>query len=275
MVDIPFRHGTLDTPLRRAAMVQPDKVALIDGEHRFTYRQLAERVARLRGGLRSLGLSDGDRVAGLSLNSSRHFEAWFAIPTANLIFNDLNFRLALPELQFIVDDSGASVLCADARHWATATAFARSVRLDPSAGVDGRRTVARWLADLGRTRGARADPRAAHPRRRLRRQHHLHRRHHRPAQGRDADARQPDGQRQAHAVGEPAVRIGSVPAPDPDVPLGRGGQHLRAHARRRHARHVPRLRRRSGRPHDRGAPHHGRRAGADHDQHVPQPPRHR
>ena len=123
MVDIPFRHGTLDTPLRRAVMVQPDKIALIDGERRLTYRQLADRVARLRGGLRSLGLDDGDRVAGLSLNSSRHFEAWFAIPTANLVFNDLNFRLALPELQFIVDDSGASVLCADARHWDTATAL--------------------------------------------------------------------------------------------------------------------------------------------------------
>lgn len=120
MVAIPFRHGTLDTPLRRAVLVQGDKEALIDGAHRFTYRQLDDRVARLRNGLRALGLADGDRVAGLSLNSFRHVEAWFAIPTANLVFNDLNFRLALPELQFIVDDSGASVLCADARHWETA-----------------------------------------------------------------------------------------------------------------------------------------------------------
>lgn len=123
MVAIPFRHGTLDTPLRRAVMVQGDKEALIDGEHRFTYRQLADRVARLRGGLRSLGLADGDRVAGLALNSFRHLEAWFAIPTANLVFNDLNFRLALPELQFIVDDSAATVLCADRRHWEAAVAL--------------------------------------------------------------------------------------------------------------------------------------------------------
>ena len=117
MVAIPFRHGTLDTPLRRAVMVQGDKEALVDGDRRFTYREVAERVARLRGGLRALGLADGDRVAGLALNSFRHVEAWFAIPTANLVFNDLNFRLAMPELQFIVDDSGATILCADARHW--------------------------------------------------------------------------------------------------------------------------------------------------------------
>ena len=120
MVAIPFRHGTLDSPLRRAVMVQPDKEALIDGDRRFTYREMDARVARLRGGLRSLGLADGDRVAGLALNSFRHLEAWFAIPTANLTFNDLNFRLAIPELEFIVNDSGASVLLADARHWETA-----------------------------------------------------------------------------------------------------------------------------------------------------------
>jgi long-chain acyl-CoA synthetase len=120
---IPFRHGTLDTPLRRAAMVQPHKVGLIDGEHQLTYRQLADRVARLRTGLRALGCVSGDRIAGLALNSFRHFEAWFAIPTANLIFNDLNFRLSLDELQFIVDDSTPGVLLADGRHWETAVAL--------------------------------------------------------------------------------------------------------------------------------------------------------
>src|SRR3954452_16307962 len=123
VVAIPFRHGTLDTPLRRAATVQGNKIGLIDGEQTFTYAQLADRVGRLRTGLRGLGLQSGDRVAGLALNSFRHFEAWFAIPTANLIFNDLNFRLASAELEFIVNDSEASVLFADARQWETATAL--------------------------------------------------------------------------------------------------------------------------------------------------------
>ena len=51
-----------------------------------------------------------------------------AIPTANLIFNDLNFRLALAELEFIVNDSEASVLFADARHWETASHSANAAR---------------------------------------------------------------------------------------------------------------------------------------------------
>ena len=122
-IEIPFRHGTLDTPLRRAAMVQGGKVGLIDGDRQFTYAEVADRVGRLRTGLRSLGAVSGDRIAGLALNSFRHFEAWMAIPTANLIFNDLNFRLAVPELEFIVNDSGATVLCADARQWDVAVAL--------------------------------------------------------------------------------------------------------------------------------------------------------
>lgn len=120
MVDIPFRHGTLDTPIRRARTVAGDRVAIVDGDVRYTYRELSDRIDRLRGGLLGLGLSGGDRVAGLSLNSAAHFEAWTAIPTADLVFNDLNHRLAPAELEFIVDDSGATVLCADATHWETA-----------------------------------------------------------------------------------------------------------------------------------------------------------
>ena len=125
MVDIPFRHGTLDTPIRRARMVAGSKVGLIDGDVQLTYRELSDRIDRLRGGLLDLGLSHGDRVAGLALNSAAHFEAWTAIPTAGLVFNDLNFRLALPELEFIINDSGATILCADARHWDEATELLR------------------------------------------------------------------------------------------------------------------------------------------------------
>ena len=120
MVAIPFRHGTLDTPIRRARTVAGDRLAVVDGDVRYTYRELSDRIDRLRGGLLGLGLTGGDRVAGLSLNSAAHFEAWTAIPTANLVFNDLNFRLAPAELEFIVDDSGATVLCADAAHSETA-----------------------------------------------------------------------------------------------------------------------------------------------------------
>jgi long-chain acyl-CoA synthetase len=138
MVTIPFRHGTLDTPIRRARMVAPDTIALVDGDVRLTYRELSDRIDRLRGGLRGLGLAGGDRVAGLALNSASHFEAWTAIPTADLVFTDLNIRLALPELEFIVNDAGARVLCADARHWDLASELhARCPSLERLVWMDG------------------------------------------------------------------------------------------------------------------------------------------
>ena len=90
---------------------------------RLTYGELDRRIAGARAGLRELGLASGDRVGGLALNSFRHLEVSMGVPTSNLVLNDLNFRLALPELEFIVNDSGARILLADERHWETAAAL--------------------------------------------------------------------------------------------------------------------------------------------------------
>ncbi len=122
-IAIPYRHGTLDTPMRRARAVRRDHVAVVDADTRLTYGQLDRRIAGVRTGLRELGLVSGDRVGGLALNSHRHLEACMGVPTSNLVLNDLNFRLALPELEFIVGDSGARLLFADARHWDVAVAL--------------------------------------------------------------------------------------------------------------------------------------------------------
>ena len=80
MVAVPLRHGTLDTPIRRARTVARDKVALVDGDLALTHGELSDRIDRIRGGLLDLGLSSGDRVASLALNSAARFEAWTAIP---------------------------------------------------------------------------------------------------------------------------------------------------------------------------------------------------
>jgi acyl-CoA synthetase (AMP-forming)/AMP-acid ligase II len=55
--------------LYRAAYIHPDKTAVVDGERRYSYRQLAERSWRLANALRSAGLAKGDRVATLLFNS--------------------------------------------------------------------------------------------------------------------------------------------------------------------------------------------------------------
>ena len=66
--------------LERSACVFPDKVAVIHGARRYTYRQLEERVNRLASALRSAGLAKHDRVAFLCPNIPAMLEAHYGVP---------------------------------------------------------------------------------------------------------------------------------------------------------------------------------------------------
>src|SRR4030095_6039523 len=87
--------------LRRAARLFPDKVAVVDGDRRDTYRALAARVNRLSNALRQMGVSQGDKVAVLSPNSHRMLEAFFAVPQLGAILTPLDYRLRPPEFASI------------------------------------------------------------------------------------------------------------------------------------------------------------------------------
>ena len=99
--------------LYRAAYVYPDKVAVVDGERRYSYRQLAERSWRLANALRSAGLAKGDRVATLLFNSAAMLEAHFGVPAAGGILVAVNHRLAGAEVSYILAHSGARYLLLD------------------------------------------------------------------------------------------------------------------------------------------------------------------
>lgn len=96
--------------LRYAEQQYPRSTAVVCGEERFTYAQLAERVARLAGALRKTGVLPGDRVAFLSTNCHRLLEGYYGVIEAGAILLPLNIRLAPQELAFVLNDSGARVL---------------------------------------------------------------------------------------------------------------------------------------------------------------------
>jgi fatty-acyl-CoA synthase len=100
--------------LRRAAYMYPDKVALVHGERRYPYRELASRSWQLANGLRSAGLRKGDRVATLLPNSPAMLEAHFGVPAAGGILVTINYRLASAEIGYILGHSGARYLLLDA-----------------------------------------------------------------------------------------------------------------------------------------------------------------
>jgi long-chain acyl-CoA synthetase len=99
--------------LERAGRLFADREAVVDGEERWTYRELHRRVAAFDSALDGLGLAAGDVVAVLGLNSAPHLVAWLAVPRSGRVLNDLNVRLAPAELEFILGDRAARALLID------------------------------------------------------------------------------------------------------------------------------------------------------------------
>ncbi|WP_069802245.1 acyl--CoA ligase family protein [Thermogemmatispora onikobensis] len=100
--------------LERSALVFPNKVAVVHGERRYTYRQFAERVYRLANQLRAAGLRKHDRVAFLSPNAPALLEAHFGVPAAGGILVAINTRLTSREIDYILKHSGSRFLFVDA-----------------------------------------------------------------------------------------------------------------------------------------------------------------
>ena len=108
-------HSSL-TPLRfleRSAEVYPDKVAIVHGDRRTSYRDFASEATRLAHALRASGIDPGDRVAYLCPNIPELLIAHFAVPLAGAVLVAINTRLAAEEVRYICDHSGAKLLVVD------------------------------------------------------------------------------------------------------------------------------------------------------------------
>src|SRR5207302_1049467 len=102
------------TPLdykRRAVRNFGDKIGVIDGERRFTYREFGERADRLAGALRALDVAPGDRVAFITYNTHHLLEAYYGVLQAGCVLTPINIRLSADEIAYVLDHSGAAVLC--------------------------------------------------------------------------------------------------------------------------------------------------------------------
>ena len=99
--------------LRRAVQVNRQGLATIDGTRQYSWETFTERVARLAGALKSLGLRADERVAILSFNSDRYLEYFYAVAWAGGIIVPLNLRLAPPELVYILNDVAVRMLVVD------------------------------------------------------------------------------------------------------------------------------------------------------------------
>ena len=103
----------ISSTVRRNMQVNGQGTATIFGERQHTWAQFGDRIARLAAGLSGLGLDSGDRVAVLSLNNDRYMESYFGVPWGGYVLVPINTRLAPPEIEFWLNDSGSTVLMVD------------------------------------------------------------------------------------------------------------------------------------------------------------------
>jgi fatty-acyl-CoA synthase len=99
--------------LERSAFVYPDRVAVVHGDRRYTYRELGARVNRLASALRRAGLQKGDRVAFICPNIPALLEAHFGVPAAGGVLVALNYRLTARDIARILEHSGARFVFVD------------------------------------------------------------------------------------------------------------------------------------------------------------------
>ncbi|CAG4896488.1 acyl-CoA synthetase [Paraburkholderia saeva] len=99
--------------LHRAVQHHPDRIAVRFGDRQRTFREFADRVARLAGALQKIGMQEGCRVAMLSLNSDRYLEYQMAVPWGGGVLNPCNTRWTAAEILYSLDDSGSIILLVD------------------------------------------------------------------------------------------------------------------------------------------------------------------
>jgi fatty-acyl-CoA synthase len=108
-----FQPLTPLTFLERAADLFPDRVAIIHGKMRETYRQLRSRARQLASALERRGIGRGDTVAVMLANTPAMIECHYGVPLTGAVLNTMNTRLDAATIAFILDHGEAKMLITD------------------------------------------------------------------------------------------------------------------------------------------------------------------
>lgn len=123
---------TFDEYLNHWAKDRPDGIALEEGERRTTFAE-ADRLSRqLVAFLQKQGVGKGDRFAYLGKNSDVYFLLLFAAGRMGAVIAPIGWRLAAPEIGYILGDTGAKLVIAAQEFVDIATSVARGMDNGPS-----------------------------------------------------------------------------------------------------------------------------------------------
>jgi O-succinylbenzoic acid--CoA ligase len=104
------RPRSVHEMLANAIALRPHGLALVCGEEGLSYAELDALVGQAAGGLRTLGVEKGDRVAIVLGNSIEFVVVLFALARLGAVSVPLNTRHALPENSHIIKDCAAKVV---------------------------------------------------------------------------------------------------------------------------------------------------------------------
>src|ERR1043166_2758743 len=104
------------TPLefaRRTRQLYPEREAVVDGDLRLSYAQFFDRCDAWSAALEALDVKQGDRVAYIAPNNHAQLESFYAVPQIGAVLIPLNYRLTADDFAYLIQHSGARVICAD------------------------------------------------------------------------------------------------------------------------------------------------------------------
>src|SRR5438045_2616877 len=109
----------METPLiplefaRRTRKLYPEREAVVAGNLRLNYEQFFDRCDRWSAVLQTLDVKEGDRIAYIAPNTHAQLESFYAIPQIGAVLVPLNYRLTTGDFAYMIEHSGARVVCAD------------------------------------------------------------------------------------------------------------------------------------------------------------------
>jgi fatty-acyl-CoA synthase len=99
--------------LPRAAEIYPERIAVVHGATRFTYKQFLERALRLASALKKAGVRRGDVVSAMLPNIPAMLEAHYGVPMLGAVLNTINTRLDADTVGYILEHGEAKVFITD------------------------------------------------------------------------------------------------------------------------------------------------------------------
>ena len=99
--------------LPRSAEIHPDRLAVIHGKQRWSYRDLYGRARRLASALARHGIRTGDTVSVMLPNVPAMLEAHYGVPMLGAVLNTINTRLDPGTIRYILSHGEAKILITD------------------------------------------------------------------------------------------------------------------------------------------------------------------